>query len=201
MSTIAKLRPVDSRSFSAPNVRNHALYDDDDDDEMDWEDGDGTYHSDDDYSSSEDMPYRYDPRAPKRGANSYSGSSHRSYSGSQGQSGRSVLHGAFSSYAAGDHADSTIERLKMEMAGLRRQSQDAVSASLRLSDQLSAVEEEAKRAKAALKVAENMLEDEARRRLQAEKTAEQEASRRRTAEDALRQYQVLREQQQRKYSR
>ncbi|RPD65094.1 hypothetical protein L227DRAFT_650208 [Lentinus tigrinus ALCF2SS1-6] len=199
--TIAKLRPVDSRSFSASNVRNHGFYDDDDDDEMDWEeDGDGTYHSDDDYSSSDDMPYRYDPRAPKRGPNSYSGSSHRSYSGSQGQSGRSVLHGAFSSYAAGDHADSTIERLKMEMAGLRRQSQDAVNASLRLSDQLSAVEAEAKRAKAALKVAENMLEDEARRRLQAEKSAEEEAKRRRAVEDTLRLYQA-REQQQRKYSR
>ncbi|RDX51910.1 hypothetical protein OH76DRAFT_1400811 [Lentinus brumalis] len=200
VSTIAKLRPVDSRSFSAPNTRNHGLYDDDDDDEMDWdEDGDGTYHSDDDYSSSDDMPYRYDPRAPKRGPNSYSGSSHRSYSGSQGQSGRPALHGAFSSYAAGDHADSTIERLKKEMAGLRRQSQDAVTASLRLSDQLTAAEEEATRAKAALKVAESMLEDEARRRLQAEKTAEEEVRRRRAAEDALRQYQAR--EQQRKYSR
>lgn len=182
---------MDSRSFSQTTTnRNRNLYDEDDDDEMDWEDDpDGPQYSDDDYSSSEDMPYKYDPRSHHRGPNSYSGSSHRSYSGSQGQGGRSVLHGAFSSYSA-DQADSTIERLKMEMAGLRRQSQDAVNASLRLSDQLNASQEEAKRAKAALKVAENMLEEETRRRLQAETTADEEARRRRAAEEALRQFQA-----------
>ncbi|KAI0756478.1 hypothetical protein C8Q80DRAFT_1278645 [Daedaleopsis nitida] len=203
VSTIAKLRPVDSRSFNQTSTtRNRNLYDDDDEDDMDWEDDlDGLQYSDDEYSSSEDMPYKYDPRSHNRGPNSYSGSSHRSYSGSQGQSGRSVLHGAFSSYSAMDHADSTIERLKMEMAGLRRQSQDAVNASLRLSDQLTASQEEAARAKAALKVAENMLEDEARRRLQAEKVADEEARRRRAAEDALRQYQGQAQRRPASYSR
>ncbi|EJF67152.1 hypothetical protein DICSQDRAFT_142725 [Dichomitus squalens LYAD-421 SS1] len=190
VSTIAKLRPVDSRSFSQTStMRSRRLYDEDEDD-MDWEDGDGPQFSDDDYSSSEDMPYQYDPRAHNRNSSSYSGSSHRTYSGSQGQSGRSVLHGAFSSYSNTDHPDSTIERLKMEMAGLRRQSQDAVNASLRLSDQLTASQEDAARAKAALKVAENMLEEEARRRLQAEQNAEEEARRRRTAEESLRQYEA-----------
>lgn len=164
--------------------------DDDDDDDMDWEDADGPQYSDDDYSSSEDLPYQYDPRAHKRGSNARSGSSHRTYSGSQGQSGKSVLHGAFSSYSAMDHADSTIERLKMEMAGLRRQSQDAITASLRMSDQLTAMKEEASLAKSALKIAENMLEEETRRRMKAEKTAEDEARRRRQAEEGLRQYQA-----------
>lgn len=186
-------------------MRGRRTYDDDDDDDMDWEDDpDGpAQYSDDDYSSSEDMPYQYDPRAHR--GNSYSGSSHRSYSGSQGQSGRSVLHGAFSSFTAMDQADSTIERLKMEMAGLRRQSQDAVNSALRLSDQLTASQEEVARAKAALKVAENMLEEEARRRIQAEKmmkeVMEEEARRRRSLEDALRQYQGQGQRKPNSYSR
>ena len=171
-------------------MRSRRLYDDEDDEDMEWEDGDGPQFSDDDYSSSEDMPYQYDPRIHNRNSSSYSGSSHRTYSGSQGQSGRSVLHGAFSSYSNTDHPDSTIERLKMEMAGLRRQSQDAVNASLRLSDQLTASQEDAARAKSALKIAENMLEEEARRRMQAEKNAEEEVRRRRAAEEALRQYEA-----------
>ncbi|KAL7285570.1 hypothetical protein ACG7TL_000674 [Trametes sanguinea] len=171
------------------------VYDDDDDDEMDWEeDGAGGPFSDEDYSGSEDMPYQYDPRHHNHNSNSYAGSSHRSYSASQAQPGRSVLHGAFSSFSGVDHPESTIERLKMEMAGLRRQSQDAVTASLRLSDELRAsqedaarAKEEATRSKAALKVAENMLEEEAQRRIQAEKTLEEETRRRLAAEDALRQ--------------
>lgn len=171
-------------------MRSRRLYDDDDDDEMDWDDDDGPQYSDDDYSSSEDMPYQYDPRAHNRNSSSYAGSRRRAYSGSQGQTGKSVLHGAFSSYSTIDHPDSTIERLKMEMAGLRRQSQDAVNASLRLSDQLTASQEDAARAKSALKVAENMLEEEARRRILAEKNAEEEVRRRRAAEEALRQYEA-----------
>ncbi|KAI0639933.1 hypothetical protein C8Q77DRAFT_1083679 [Trametes polyzona] len=194
VSTIAKLRPVDSRSFShGSSMRSRRVYDEDDDDEMDWEeDGTGGPYSDDDYSSSEDMPYQYDPRHHNsHSASAYAGpSNHRPYPQSQSQPGRSVLHGAFSSYSSVDHPESTIDRLKMEMAGLRRQSQDAVNASLRLSDELQATREEAARAKAALKVAENMREEEVRRRIQAEKTAEDEARRRRAAEDALRQYQA-----------
>ncbi|KAI9056998.1 hypothetical protein FKP32DRAFT_1598475 [Trametes sanguinea] len=162
---------------------------------MDWEeDGAGGPFSDEDYSGSEDMPYQYDPRHHNHNSNSFAGPSHRSYSASQAQPGRSVLHGAFSSFSGVDHPESTIERLKMEMAGLRRQSQDAVNASLRLSDELRAsqedvvrAKEEAARSKSALKVAENMLEEEARRRIQAEKALEEETRRRLAAEDALRQ--------------
>ncbi|KAI0828986.1 hypothetical protein BC628DRAFT_1513678 [Trametes gibbosa] len=192
VSTIAKLRPVDSRSFShGSSLRPRRMYDDDDDDEMDWEeDGAAGPYTEDDYSSSEDMPYQYDPRHHNHASASYAGPSHRSYSTSQAQPGRSVLHGAFSGYTGIDHQESTIERLKMEMAGLRRQSQDAVNASLRLSDELQASREELTRSKAAVKVAETMREEEVRRRIQAEKTAEEEVRRRRAAEDALRQYQA-----------
>ncbi|KAJ8494516.1 hypothetical protein ONZ51_g2257 [Trametes cubensis] len=168
-------------SFNHTSTLRRGIYDDDDDDdEMDWEDdGAGGPYSEDDYSSSEDMPYH-----------------HRSYSASQAQPGRSVLHGAFSGFSSVDHPEATIDRLKMEMAGLRRQSQDAINASLRLSDELRAtteelarVKEEATRAKSALKIAENMLEEETRRRLQAEKTIEEERMRR-AADDTLRQYQA-----------
>ncbi|KAI0660598.1 hypothetical protein C8Q70DRAFT_62513 [Cubamyces menziesii] len=198
VSTIATLRPVDSRSFNHTSTLRRGIYDDDDDDdEMDWEDdGAGGPYSEDDYSSSEDMPYQYDPRHHNHGSSSYAGPSHRSYSASQAQPGRSVLHGAFSGFSSVDHPEATIDRLKMEMAGLRRQSQDAINASLRLSDELRAtteelarVKEEATRAKSALKIAENMLEEETRRRLQAEKTIEEERMRR-AADDTLRQYQA-----------
>ncbi|KAH9858323.1 hypothetical protein C2E23DRAFT_176884 [Lenzites betulinus] len=189
--TIAKLRPVDSRSFSHGSTRLRRMYDEDDDDDMDWEeDGAAGPYTEDDYSSSEDMPYQYDPRHHNHASASYAGPSHRSYSASQAPQGRSVLHGAFSGYSGIDHQESTIERLKMEMAGLRRQSQDAVNASLRLSDELQASREELGRSKAAVKLAETMREEEVRRRIQAEKTAEEEVRRRRTAEDALRQYQA-----------
>lgn len=183
---------MDSHSFSSGAANHHKYYeedDDDDDDEMDWEDeADVPQYSDDDYSSSEDLPYQYDPRSHGRSGGMRSGHGQRTHSG-PGQQSRS-LHGAFSSYSASDHPDAnpTIERLKMEMAGLRRQSQDAVNASLRLSDQLAAAQEEAAHAKSALKVSENMLEDETRRRIQAEKAADDEARRRRSAEDALRQH-------------
>ena len=189
MSTIAKLRPVDSRSFnSAPAVNYYEDDDDDDDDEMDWEDEhDVPQYTDDDYSSSEDTPYQYDPRSRGRGGHGHTGGRHRTYAGSQAQPGRS-LHGAFAGYSAPDQPEqnATVERLKLEMAGLRRQSQDAVSASLRLSDELAVVQKEAAQAQAALKASENRLQEETHRRMQAEQSAEEEARRRRAAEDALR---------------
>ncbi|KAH9920243.1 uncharacterized protein BXZ73DRAFT_91973 [Epithele typhae] len=179
--SMPKLRPVDSHSFKSPAERNY--YDDDDDeedDEMEWEDeADVPRFTDEEYSSSEDMPYQYDPRSHNRGPNSFPGAGHRTHSTPQSQPGRGGpgLHGAFSSYSALDHQD-TIERLKMEMAGLRRQSQDATSQQMR--------------------AAEKMLEEETRRRVQAEKVADDEVKRRRQAEDQLRALRVQ-NQQQRKY--
>jgi hypothetical protein len=83
-----------------------------------------------------------------------------------------------------------IDHLKIEMAGLRRQSADAVSVSLRMSDQLAEAQADASRARAALRTAERMLEDEARKRREAEREADEEARRRRLAEDALRTLQM-----------
>ncbi|KZT08670.1 uncharacterized protein LAESUDRAFT_723570 [Laetiporus sulphureus 93-53] len=181
---IATLRPVDSRSFSKiSSLRRNEYYDDDDDDDMDWDD-DGARASE--YDSTEDMPYQYKPRAS-------SSSSHTLSS----QPSRPALYGAFSGhsnsgYRTPDTQDPIIERLKMEMAGLRRQSTDAVNASLRMSSQLSDAQAEASRARASLKVAESRMDEEIRRRREAEHVAEEEARLRLAAEDALRAYQLQR---------
>jgi hypothetical protein len=55
-----------------------------------------------------------------------------------------------------------------------------------MSDQLSEAQSEASRAKSALRAAEAMLEEESRKRMDAERAADEEARLRRSAEDALR---------------
>lgn len=87
----------------------------------------------------------------------------------------------FSGY---DHP--SIEALHNEITGLRRQASEAVSVSLRLSDQLADAQAETSRCKSSLRTAEGMLEDETRRRKEAERIADEEGRLRRAAEDALR---------------
>ncbi|KAH7886033.1 hypothetical protein F5I97DRAFT_1877181 [Phlebopus sp. FC_14] len=79
--------------------------------------------------------------------------------------------------------ESLIDRLQIEMSGLRRQSADAIAVSLRISDQLAEAQAEAARAKAALRAAESMLEEEGRKRREAERTADDEARLRKIAEE------------------
>ncbi|CCM03752.1 uncharacterized protein FIBRA_05898 [Fibroporia radiculosa] len=183
---IATLRPVDSRSFSqVSSLRPGEYYDDDDDDEMEW-DEEGGRMSDEDYVSSDEMPYKFDPRASTSSTHSLTSPPNRP-----------VLYGAFSGYASAGYRgaesqDPVAERLKMEMAGLRRQSTDAVNASLRMSSQLADAQADAARMRAALKVAESRLDEEMRRRREAEHIAEDEARLRLAAEDALRAYQLQR---------
>lgn len=86
-----------------------------------------------------------------------------------------------------------IDRLQIENAGLRRQSADAVSLSMRISDQLAEAHAEAARAKAALRVTENMLEEEGRKRREAERVAQEEARLRRVAEETIFRLQSQRE--------
>lgn len=82
-----------------------------------------------------------------------------------------------------DFPSNALDRMKIEMAGLRRQSADAMSVSLRMSDQLAEAQADASRARAALRTAESMLEDEARKRQEAERLVDDEARARRRAED------------------
>lgn len=78
-----------------------------------------------------------------------------------------------------------IERLQIEVAGLRRQSADAVSLSIRLTDQLAQAQAEASRSKATLRTVEAMLEEESRKRREAERDADEEADLRRSLEEQL----------------
>lgn len=85
-----------------------------------------------------------------------------------------------------EDSHSIIEKMQIEMAGLKRQSSDAVSLSIRLTDQLSQAQAESSRAKSALRSAEAMLGEETRKRRDAEQMADEEARQRRAAEAALR---------------
>ncbi|KAJ7897142.1 hypothetical protein B0H14DRAFT_2677058 [Mycena olivaceomarginata] len=83
------------------------------------------------------------------------------------------------------HSEDIVERLQMEMANLRRQSADAISISMRLSDQLARAQAEVSDTQAALESLESKLREETNKRMQAERTAEDAVRLRRAAEEAL----------------
>ncbi|KAL0576701.1 hypothetical protein V5O48_005268 [Marasmius crinis-equi] len=82
-------------------------------------------------------------------------------------------------------AYATIEKLQNEVAALRQQANDAVQLSIRLSDQLAQAHAEASRAKSNLRNVETLLEEEAGKRMEAEKQAEEESRMKRAAQEAL----------------
>jgi hypothetical protein len=82
--------------------------------------------------------------------------------------------------------DRMIERLRLEVEGLRQQSADAVSVSVKMSDQLAEAHAEASRTRAALRDLEAKYEEAQKRREEAEKVAEKEAKLRLAAEETLR---------------
>src|SRR5690606_5305307 len=61
-----------------------------------------------------------------------------------------------------------IERLREEVGTLRRQSAEAVSVSLRLSEQLAQAQREIERSRLEIRDLEDSLQDEQRRRVEAE---------------------------------
>jgi len=85
----------------------------------------------------------------------------------------------------GTNEGELIEQMQLEMDVLRRQSAEAVSLSLRLSEQLAHVQEESSKMRTALKEVEVSLEDESKRRTKAEKMANDEERRRKKAEGEL----------------
>ncbi|KAG6845359.1 hypothetical protein H0H87_010468 [Tephrocybe sp. NHM501043] len=82
------------------------------------------------------------------------------------------------------NSDSIIDSLHAELATLRRQSADAVSLSLRLSEQLVQAQTETSRTRAALQTVEELLEQESQRRRELERALDNE-KKRRSAEEAL----------------
>lgn len=87
-----------------------------------------------------------------------------------------------------DAPENTIDKLRIEMATLRKQANDALSMSISATDQLSQAHAECSRAKAQLRLAESMLEDEARKRREAERIADEEIRRRRVLEAEIDRY-------------
>jgi hypothetical protein len=81
--------------------------------------------------------------------------------------------------------DDIIERLQMEMANLRRQSADAITLSIRLSDQLARAQSETAQAQSALELTEMKLREETKKRMQAEREADDAVRLRHAAEEAL----------------
>ncbi|KAJ6520096.1 hypothetical protein C8R45DRAFT_1058303 [Mycena sanguinolenta] len=83
------------------------------------------------------------------------------------------------------HSEDIVERLQMEMANLRRQSAEAISMSMQLSDQLARAQAEVSETQSALESLESKLREETNKRMQAERTAEDALRLRRAAEEAL----------------
>lgn len=143
---------------------------------------DASRRTDDDYESEEDMPHhQYRPTSPPnfqlRPVSNHGPSSH----------GARVLAHSMSRLVT-DAPENTIDKLRIEMATLRKQANDALSMSISATDQLSQAHAECSRAKAQLKLAESMLEDEARKRREAERIADEEIRRRRVLEAEIDRY-------------
>lgn len=82
--------------------------------------------------------------------------------------------------------ENIIDHLKIQMGRLRRQASEARSEVTSMAQQLSESQAEAARVRSALRVAEEMLEVEVRKRKDAERVADEEASMRKIVEDELR---------------
>lgn len=95
--------------------------------------------------------------------------------------------GGYIDYDTRDNSDnrSVIERLRREVQVLRQQSADAVSVSVKMSDQLAEAHAEASRVRAALRGMENKYEESERRRKEAEHIADQQQRLRQMAEASL----------------
>lgn len=183
------LRPVDAQSFNSATIRGGNDYEDDEDEEMPWDEE--PQPSEDDFESEEELAIHYDHRMNLPSTSTSSPYAHVSQAQPpQLPPARSMLYGAFSGYSTPEHPDATVHRLKMEVEGLKRQSSEALSASMRMSDQLVDAQAEATKAKAALRAAESRLEDEKRRRIEAEMAVDEETRRRMEAEETIRALQM-----------
>ena len=89
--------------------------------------------------------------------------------------------------------DMTLDRLRTEVAGLRRQSTDAATASSRLSSQLAEVQEEVIKTREALKQAEVRFVEEKKFREEAERALQLEARKREALEAKLEAYHLQRQ--------
>ncbi|KAG6878128.1 hypothetical protein C0993_011842 [Termitomyces sp. T159_Od127] len=131
------------------------------------------YISEEDCESEEELVHPMDRR------NSLAGSGLSAYQPSQTTQ---VLSPPCSTFR---NSASIIDSLQAEISALRRQSTDAISLSLRLSDQLLQVQAEASRTRETLQAVEQQFDVETRRRLEMERMLNNEEKRRIKAEQAL----------------
>lgn len=89
---------------------------------------------------------------------------------------------AFTNYG---RTESRVDRMENEMAALRRQCSDTTTLSLRLSDQLNDAQAEMGRVKGALDNSQQLLADEARKRMEAEMLAEEQRKAKIAVEEEL----------------
>jgi len=139
------------------------------------EDPDAAYGSEEDYESEEEVIHPMDRRSSLVGLSAYA----------PARSSQPFSLPPISSFRNDASTDNMIESMQAEIASLRRQSAEAVSLSLRLSEQLVHAQAESSRTRATLRTIEGILEDESKRRREAEREVDNEEKRRRKAEDAL----------------
>lgn len=94
--------------------------------------------------------------------------------------------GTYGGHDGRDNPDRMIERLRNEVEGLRQQSADAVSTSVKMADQLAEAHAEATRVRAALRALETKYDEAEKRRKEAERAADQQSRMRHAAEETLR---------------
>lgn len=139
------------------------------------EDNSGPIVSDDDANSDEDMDRGYKHRQ------SHPGATHAAFIPTK----PSPIFTLPPFSVLGQTREDVIEHMRQEIATLRRTSAEAVSTSIRLTEQLANANLEVSRSREAVRDLEDMLQDEANKRKDAERMKELEMERRRAAEHAL----------------
>lgn len=175
--SIATLVPVDRsrQTCQVSSVRTSGGQGEEDDDEMlSFDSGDET----DEYESEEDMVPSHH-RSSLAGLNALGMQPPPSTRLSR-------VEGYLDYQQRNTGAQALVDRMQIEIDGLRRQTSESTSVCLRLSDQLAEAQAEVSRAKSALRSAESMLEEESGKRKEAERVADDEARLRRSTEEAMR---------------
>lgn len=172
---IATLPLADDRSLrtcQVSSVRTHGEDDEEDEEMMSPDDFEGS----EDYESEEDMVPPNN--RPSMGLSAFG-------IDAPPASTRLSRVTAFTDYGRPERPESRVDRMENEMAALRRQCSDTTTLSLRLSDQLNDAQAEMGRVKGALDNSQQLLADEARKRLEAEKLVEEQEKARRAVEEEL----------------
>lgn len=144
------------------------------DDRLGYEDEPNIFRaSEEEYESEEEMIHPLDRRNSLVGLSSFTSSN-------------SIQPFSLPPFSSLRESSDNVDCTQNQIETLRRQSAEAVSLSLKLSEQLAHAQAEASRMRATLRTVESILEGEGRKRREAERAAENEEKRRRKAEDVLR---------------